>query len=125
MEYYLFKNHRLARSNTPDITLDQYEWLVNGEWKEDDERWSRALNAAMINYGDYSIWDYDHLTPEIAEELIENGTIVLQGNIGYGAFYREPKTIHLSNWKKPSKTNLRITEKQKKIINLKVAPGTY
>lgn len=100
MEYYLFMGHKLARTNTSDI--GQYEWLVNGEWKEDKEK-SLALNDARMDYGDYSICSYDHITPEIAETLIQNGTTVLQGNIGYGTNYCEPKTIHLSNWKKPNK----------------------
>ena len=98
MEYYLFMGHRLARISS-DIILGNYEWLDNGEWKE-NTKWSLALNDARMHYGDYSISDQDHITPEIAEELIQNGTIVLQGDIGYGTTYCEPKTIQLSNWKK-------------------------
>ena len=102
MEYYLFMRHRLARRSAPG--LGNYEWFVNGEWKEDTDR-SRSLNDARVGYGDYSVFDYDNITPEMAEELLQNGTIVLQGNIGYGTTYCEPKTIHLSNWKKPTKQN--------------------
>ncbi|MDR2972456.1 MAG: hypothetical protein LBU83_11100 [Bacteroidales bacterium] len=100
MKYYLLMGHRLARSK--DGSLGNYEWLINGEWKEDTDR-SLALNDARVDYGDYSVSDYDDITPEIAEELIQNGTTVLQGYIGYGTTYCEPKTIQLSNWKKPNK----------------------
>jgi hypothetical protein len=96
MEYYIFMGHRLARSTV----LFKYEWLVNGVWKEVSQ-WTLSLNDALMNYGDYSVFDQDHITPEIAELLIQNGTIVLQGDIGFGTVYREPKTIQLSNWKKP------------------------
>jgi len=97
MEYYLFREHRLARSTTSFV----YEWLVNGKWEE-NRQFSLALTDAMMNYGDYSSFDYDHIKPEIAEEIIQNGTAVLQGDIGFGSIYREPKTIQLSNWKKPN-----------------------
>ena len=100
MEYYLFMGHRLARIAS-DIGLGSYEWLLNGEWGKNDKL-SLALNDARMNYGDYSIGDQDHIKPEIAEELVQNGTIVLQGNVGYGTTYCEPKTIRLSNWKKPT-----------------------
>ncbi len=96
MEYYLFKQHSLARCIAPL----QYEWLIDGEWTQDSRR-TLALNDALMDYGDYSISDQDHITQEIAEKLIQNGITVLQGNVGYGTFYREPKTIQLSNWKKP------------------------
>lgn len=76
------------------------EWLVNGEWIENSQS-TLALEDALHDYGDYSIMDQDHITQEMAEELIQNGTIVLKGDIGYGTFFREPKTIHLSYWKKP------------------------
>jgi hypothetical protein len=97
MEYYIFLGHRLARRTG---FLNKCEWLINGEWKEDRQR-TLALNDALMNYGDYSIFDQDRITPEIAEALIQNGTIVLQGDIGFGTIYREPKTIQFSNWKKP------------------------
>jgi len=103
--YYIFMEHRLARFiKHPDqpFTLGEYEWLFNGEWKKDADR-SRALNDARMHYGNYSVSDQDHIAPEVAEELIQNGTVVLQGDIGYGTFYREPKTIQLSDWKKPNK----------------------
>ena len=95
MEYYLFMGHRLARRITPS----ECEWLVNGEWKEDSKR-TLALNDALNGYGDYSFGDQDQITQEMAEELIRKGTIVLQGDIGFGTFYREPTTIKLSDWKK-------------------------
>jgi hypothetical protein len=98
MEYYIFLGHRLAR-RTGTGFLNKCEWLINGEWKEDLQR-TLALNDALMDYGDYSIFDQDRITPEIAETLIQNGTIVLQGDIGLGTIYREPKTIQLSNWKK-------------------------
>jgi hypothetical protein len=101
MEYYLFMGHRLARIAS-DIGLGSYEWLLNGEWEKNDKL-SLALNDARMDYGDYSIGDQDHIKPEMAEELIQNGIAVLQGDIGYGTFYREPTTIQLSNWKKPIK----------------------
>lgn len=94
MEYYLFMEHRLARRTSSF----KCEWLVNGEWKEDSQR-TLALEDALHDFGDYSFGDLDQITQEMAEELIQNGTIVLQGSIGYGTFYHEPKTIHLSNWK--------------------------
>jgi len=88
MEYYLFRERRLARSQ--DGSLGNYEWLINGEWKEDTDM-SRALNDARVDFGDYSPNDYDDITPEIAEELIQNGTVVLYGS-----------AIQLNNWKEPS-----------------------
>lgn len=95
MEYYLFMGHRLGRRST----LSKCEWLVNGEWQEDSQK-TLALQDALHDYGDYSIGDLDRITQEMAQELIRNGTIVLQGDIGYGTYYREPKTIQLSDWKK-------------------------
>jgi len=89
--------HRLARRAAPF----KCEWFVNGEWKEDHQM-TKALEDALMDYGDYSIMDQDRITPEMAQELIQNGTILLQGNIGYGTFYHAPKTIQLSNWKKPA-----------------------
>ena len=38
----------------------------------------------------------------MAEVLIQNGTIDLQGDIGYGTHYGQPMTIELSDWKKPN-----------------------
>lgn len=99
MEYFIFCDHRLARQ----ISSFNYEWLVNGEWQEDTKR-TLALNDAIMDYGDYSMSDQDHITTEIAEKLIENGTVILQGDIGYGTFYYEPKTIQLNSWKKPNYT---------------------
>ena len=101
MEYYLFMGHRLARIAS-DIGLGSYEWFLNGEWVENAQL-SLALNDARMDYGDYSIGDQDHIKLEIAEELIQNGVTILQGGVGYGTFYREPKTIQLSNWEKPTK----------------------
>lgn len=95
MKYYLFMDHSLARRITPF----QCEWLVNGEWKEDSQK-TLSLEDALNGYGDYSFGDQDQITQEMAEELIQKGTLVLQGNIGYGTFYNEPKIIQLSNWKK-------------------------
>ncbi len=97
MQYYIFTGHRLARRTASF----EYEWLVYGEWKEDDKR-TLALKDAMNDYGDYSLMDQDQITPEMAEELIQNGTIVLHGNIGYGTSYGESTTIKLSEWKKPN-----------------------
>ena len=97
MEYYIFCGHSLARQIAPF----QYEWLINGEWQEDSKK-TLALNDAIMDYGDYSVSDQDHIATEIAEELIQNGTVILEGDIGYGTFYYEPKTIQLSNWKNPN-----------------------
>lgn len=96
MEYYIFKEHYLARSKE----MCKYEWLENGMWIEDKRR-TLALNDALFDYGDYSIFDQDHIPEEIAEELIQNGTTALVGNIGYGTTYSQPKIIKLSNWEKP------------------------
>jgi hypothetical protein len=54
---------------------------------------SRTLNDSRVGYGDCSVFDYEDITTEIAEELIQNGTTILQ-------VYNPPKRIHLSNWKK-------------------------
>ena len=89
--------HRLARCTD----FFRCEWLINGEWKEDSQR-TLALNDALMGYGDYSVFDQDNITPEIAEELIQTGTTVLQGEVGSGNFYFEPKTIQLSDWEKPN-----------------------
>lgn len=96
MEYYIFMDHRLARRNSSYA----FEWLINGEWKE-DVRKSRALLDAINGFGDYSFGDQDQITEEMAEELINNGTIILQGDIGFGTSYGQPKKIQLSDWKKP------------------------
>lgn len=96
MEYYLFLEHLLARRTTSK----RCEWLVNGEWQEDSRR-TLALEDALMDYGDYSIADQDRITSEIAETLIQNGAVILQGDIGFGTNYYEPKTIQLSNWQKP------------------------
>jgi hypothetical protein len=95
MEYYLFMGHRLARRSTPS----KCEWIVNGEWTEDSQK-TVAQQDALHDYGDSSIGDQDQITQEMAQELIRNGKIVLQGEIGYGTYYLETKTIQLSNWKK-------------------------
>lgn len=47
MEYYIFMDHRLARRNSPYA----FEWLINGEWKEDIRK-SRALQDAINDFGD-------------------------------------------------------------------------
>lgn len=98
MEYYILLGHWLARRTD----FSECEWLINGEWKKDKQLTLR-LNDALMDYGDASIFDQEHITPEIAKELIQNGTAILQGDIGYGTFYHEPKKIQLSNWEK---TNL-------------------
>jgi|SRR5690554_5585363 len=95
MEYFIFAGHRLARHVSPF----KYEWLVNGEWREDSKK-SLALEDALNDYGDYSFGDQDQITEEMAEELIRNGRIVLEGDIGFGTFYHEPIIIQLSDWKK-------------------------
>jgi hypothetical protein len=97
MEYYIFCGHRLAKRSKSF----KCDWFVNGEWEE-NRQWTLALEDALHDYGDYSFGDQDQITMEIAEELIHNGTIVLQGNIGYGTTYFTPKTIELSDWKKPN-----------------------
>lgn len=95
MEYYILFGHRLARR----INFSECEWLVEGEWIK-DKLLTLRLNDALMDFGSASVFDQDHIMPEIAEELIQNGTTVLQGNIGYGTFYRKPKIIKLSNWKR-------------------------
>ncbi|GHV66041.1 hypothetical protein FACS1894199_08520 [Bacteroidia bacterium] len=42
----------------------------NGEWQKDSIR-TLVLNDATMDYDDYSLSDYDHITTEIAEELIQ------------------------------------------------------
>lgn len=95
MENLIFVGHRLARRITPY----ECEWLVKGEWKE-DSKMTLALNDALNGYGNYSYGDQDQITEEMAEELILKGTIILQGDIGYGTFYNKPTIIQLSNWRK-------------------------
>jgi len=90
-EYYVFKCHSLARKTD---FFSKCEWFINGEWIE-DSRLTLALNDSMMDYGDSSVFDYDHIKPEIAEELIQTGKTVLP----QGSF--EPKTIQLFNWEKP------------------------
>ena len=90
--------HSLARRAAPF----KCEWFVNGEWI-DDQEWTLALEDALIDYGAFSVMDADRISLEMAEKLIQNGTIVLKGNIGYGTFYDRPETIQLSNWKRPAK----------------------
>lgn len=95
MEYFILTGNRLARRSASF----KYEWYVNGEWKEDNQK-TLALKDALYDYGDYSFGDQDQISQEMAKELIQNGTIVLQGEIGFGTCYIEPKTIRLSDWKK-------------------------
>lgn len=38
----------------------------------------------------------------MAEELFNNGKIILQGDIEFGTSYGQPKKIELSDWKKPN-----------------------
>ena len=94
MDYFIFMDHRLARRNSKM----EFEWLLEGEWKKDSKK-SLALLDAMNGFGDFSIGDQDQIKDELAEELIKNGTVILHGDIGYGTFYKEPKTIKLSDWK--------------------------
>lgn len=96
MEYFIFMDHRLARRKEEFI----YEWFLHGEWKNDSKK-TRALMDAINGWGDYSIGDQDQITEEAAEELIRSGTIILQGDIGFGTYYKEPKTINLSDWENP------------------------
>ena len=96
MEYYVLMGCRLARRSAQF----KCEWLINGEWVEDKQR-TLALEDALMDYGDFCTWDQDRIPKEMAEELIQNGKIILKGNIGNGAIYLEPKTIELCDWKKP------------------------
>ncbi|MFV8838591.1 hypothetical protein [Salinimicrobium soli] len=98
MEYYIFCEYYLARRTDAFIC----EWFINGEWKEDKRR-TLALEDALNDYGDYSFMDQDQITEIMATELIQKGTIVLNGDIGYGTTYYEPKKIRLRNWKRPNK----------------------
>lgn len=95
MEYFIFMDHRLARRKSKY----EYEWLIDGEWKEDFKK-TRNLMDAINGYGDYSFGDQDQITEETAEKLIRTGTVILEGDIGFGTFYKEPKTIKLSDWVK-------------------------
>ena len=98
MGYHLFCYCRLARR----FASFKCEWLFHGEWVENKKR-TLALEDALMDYGDYSFGDEIELTPEVAEELIQNGTIVLNGNIGNGTYFSAPKTITLCDWEKPKK----------------------
>jgi hypothetical protein len=95
MDYFIFMDHRLARRHSDY----KFEWFLNGEWKEDKKK-TMALLDAINGYGDYSFGDQDQITQAMAEELIKNGKITLVGDIGFGTTYGEPKTVHLSDWKK-------------------------
>jgi len=92
--YFVFLKCALARR------LSQFncEWYENGEWVENQRR-TLSLEDSLMDYGDWSVGDNDQITPELAEELIQKGTIVLHGNIGYGCTYCEPKTIILGERK--------------------------
>jgi hypothetical protein len=94
MEYYIFRDCNLARRTD---FYSKCEWLVNGVWIENSSL-TRGLNDAMMGFGNYSTFDYDHIAPEIAEKLIQTGTTVLQKVPGHSG----SKTIQLSNWKKPN-----------------------
>lgn len=91
MQYFIFMDHMLARR---DDEL-KYEWFINGNWSE-NARMTLNLMDAINGYGDYSIGDQDQITEETAEELIRTGTVILEGDIGYGTFYKEPKIIRLN-----------------------------
>lgn len=98
MEFYIFMDHLLARRNSSF----NFEWLINGEWIEDQKK-SLALLDAINGFGNYSYGDQDQISEKIAEELIDKGTIILQGDIGFGTFYGQPKKIELSYWRIPNK----------------------
>jgi hypothetical protein len=82
MEYYLFMEQILARKSTHTYKC---EWLVNGEWKM-DSKMTLALEDALHDYGDYGIGDQDRKDPEMEDELIQNGTIILKEEIDFGTF---------------------------------------
>jgi hypothetical protein len=99
MKYFIFMDHRLARIKEDYI----YEWFIDGEWIDDDKK-TKSLMDAINGWGDYSFGDQDQIKEELAEELIQNGTITLMGDIGFGTIYGQPKIIQLSDWKKPTST---------------------
>ena len=74
MRYFNFKNHRLARSHE----FGKFEWFEYGEWVENESR-SRYLMDCMMDYGDADPFDYDEISEEGANRLI-NKWFELYGN---------------------------------------------
>ncbi|MCI5797736.1 MAG: hypothetical protein MR024_03875 [Firmicutes bacterium] len=64
-EYYDFLGH-LARCSK----LKPTEFYENGKWIQNERR-ALHLHDAMMDYGDYSVLDYDDLTEEQAMEMMK------------------------------------------------------
>ena len=99
MRYYLLTLNRLARCTAPCESFE-YEWFIDGKWQK-NKQWSFSLEDAKHDYGYMSFGDYDLLLPELAEELMQKGTIIVHGDIGNGTTFYQPKKIELLQWKKP------------------------
>lgn len=71
--YYDFRG-RIARGNAEVLDYDdlrtRFEFYAgDGKWVKDEMR-SLHLSDAMMDYGDYSVFDYDDLTEEDAKKRI-------------------------------------------------------
>jgi hypothetical protein len=66
-EYYILCNVKLARRKDRQSL---YEWFKNGDWVENKEL-SLALCDAQMDYGDYSVGDYEQISYDEAMEKIK------------------------------------------------------
>ena len=71
MTYIKFKN-KVGRihSNGDSKLYSTKEWYINGEWVEDADM-SLDFNDAMMDFGGWSLSDYENLTESEAMKLIK------------------------------------------------------
>ncbi len=70
MKYDYFKFGKdIARLEKDKGCTYSKEFYRNGQWVKDEKR-NKDLTDAMMNYGDYSVDDFDQLSEEEAMEYI-------------------------------------------------------
>ena len=80
--YFLFKKCWVARLQNGCDTLDPKEFYDDGAWKYDDEL-NLKLNDSIMDYGDYSVFDYDEITEKEAFEKIASQCNFTNTNVIY------------------------------------------
>lgn len=68
-KYYLLQNCWLARLKEGCYILDDKEFFKCGKWVHDNEL-NLRLNDCIMDYGDYSVFDYEEIDEEKALEII-------------------------------------------------------
>lgn len=69
--YYDFRNGRIARekSGNKRFARERFEFYIFGEWMP-NEHLSLCLSDAIMDFGDYSVFDYEELTEDEAMRRI-------------------------------------------------------